>query len=197
MLALKDIPGVAPVLGGTQLSQSPLWNQPVDRIHPSQLMAFRAKMALSNQKPQADAALDYLMRQVAQSLKEDEIDRVLMLDYTEPNDAVITSDELVRGFEQMQRPMPAAILLGLELQLRPEEIVTLTWNKAKKLKLTGYARHVLKSQPIHIATKYVFWQQRDDKVMPLFGMEQEVFDVFGKVWGEMQHAYNRMVVTAH
>lgn len=33
MLALKDIPGLALVLGGTQLAQSPLWNQPVDRIH--------------------------------------------------------------------------------------------------------------------------------------------------------------------
>lgn len=192
MLALKDIPGVAPVLCGTQLAQSPLWTQPVDRIHPSQLMAFRAKLALSGQKPQADAAIDYLLRQVAQ-----EAGSVSMLDYFEPNESFITTDELVRGFEQMQRPMPAAILFGMEMQLRPEEIVTLTWNKAKKLKLTGYARHVLKSQPIHIATKYVFWQQRDDKVMPLFGMEQEVFDVFGKVWGEMQHAYNRMVVTAH
>lgn len=192
MLALKDIPGVAPVLGGTQLAQSPLWNQPVDRIHPAQLTAFRAKMALSGLKPQADAAIDYALRQVAHA-----VGSVSMLDYFEPNESFITTDELVRGFEQMQRPMPAAILFGLEMNLRPEEIVTLTWHKTKKLKLTSYARHILKSQPAHIATKYVFWQQREDKVMPLFAMEQEVFDAFGKVWGELQHAYNRMVVTAH
>lgn len=192
MLALKDIPGIAPVLGGTQLAQSPIWNTPVDRIHPAQLTAYRAKLALSGQKSQADAAIDYLLRQVAS-----EAGSVSMLDYFEPNESFITSDELVRGFEQMQRPMPAAILFGLEMQLRPEEIVTLTWHKAKKLKLTSYARHVLKSQPIHIATKYVFWQQRDDKVMPLFGLEQEVFDTFGKVWGELQHAYNRMIVAVH
>lgn len=190
MLALKDIPGVAPVLGGTQLAQSPIWFQPVDRIHPTQLMAFRAKLALSGQKPQADAAIDYVLRQVAQA-----VGNVSMLDYFEPNESFITTDELVRGFKQMQRPMPAAILFGLEMHLRPDEVVTLTWNKVKKLKLTSYARHILKSQPIHIATKYVFWQQHDDKVMPLFGIEQEIFDSFGKVWGELQHAYNRMIVT--
>lgn len=190
MLALKDIPGVAPVLGGTQLAQSPLWNQPVDRIHPSQLMAFRTKLAMSGQKSQADAAIDYALRQVAQ-----QVGNVSMLDYFEPNESFITTDALVRGFEQMQRPMPAAILFGLEMQMLPDEVVTLTWDKAKKLKLTSYARHILKSQPIHIVAKYVFWQQRDEKVMPLFGMEQEVFDAFGKVWGELQHAYNRMAVT--
>lgn len=190
MLALKDIPGVAPVLGGTQLAQSPLWNTPVDRIHPAQLTAYRAKLALSGQKSQADAAIDYMLRQVAS-----EAGSVSMLDYFEPNESFITTDELVRGFEQMQRPMPAAILLGLELQLRPEEIVTLTWQKAKKLKLNARSRHILNSQPINIATKYVFWQQREDKVMPLFGLEQEVFDIFGKVWGELQHAYNRMIVS--
>lgn len=197
MLALKDIPGVAPVLGGTELATSPLWNQPIDRIHPSQLMAFRARMSALGKRAQADAALDYAVRQVAQAIDTDDILNVGMLDYIEPNDSVITTDELVRGFEQMQRPMPAAILFGLEMQMRPDEVVTLTWQKAKKLKLTAQARHVLKSQPTHIATKYVFWQQRGDSVLPLFGMDQEVFDVFGKVWGELQHAYNRMIVSIH
>lgn len=195
MLALKDIPGVAPVLGGTQLAQSPIWHMRVDRIHPSQLMAFRAKLALSGQKSQADAAIDFAVRQVAAALDKDEVLSVSMLDYFEPNDAVITTDQLVSGFAQMQRPMPAAILLGLELGLRPDEVVTLTWQKAKRLKLTSYARHILNSQPIHIATRYVFWQQCEDKVMPLFGLEQEVFDQFGMVWGELQHAYNRMVIS--
>lgn len=62
MLALKDIPGVAPVLGGTELAKSPIWNKPIDRIHPSQLMAFRARMSMRGQKAQADAALDYMLR---------------------------------------------------------------------------------------------------------------------------------------
>lgn len=196
MLALKDIPGVAPVLGGTEMAKSPIWTQPIDHIHPSQLMAFRAKMSMRGQKAQADAALDYMLRQVAGAVDKDDINSVVMLDYFEPNESFITTDELVHGFEQMQRPMPAAILFGLEMNMRPDEVVTLTWQKAKKLKLTGQARHILKSQPIHIATRYVFWQQRD-RVMPLFGMDQEVFDVFGKVWGELQHAYNRMVVSIH
>lgn len=197
MLALKDIPGIAPVLGGTLLAQSPIWTTPVDRIHPSQLMAFRTRLALSGSKAQADAALDFAVRQVAQAVTKDEVLDVAMLDYIEPNEVTLTSAQVVTGFAQMQRPMPAAILLGLELGLTPDEVVTLTWQKAKKLKLTQYARHILNSQPIHIATKYVFWQQRYTKVMPLFGLEQEVFDVFGMVWGELQHAYSRMVPSIH
>ncbi|MCL2874813.1 MAG: hypothetical protein FWF12_00665 [Betaproteobacteria bacterium] len=193
MQALKNIDGVAAVLGGTPLAQSPLWNMPVDKIVPAQLIAYRAKMTLANQKPQADAVIEYLLQRVANV-----VGSVSMLDYTEPSDTVITSLDLARGFAKMQRPLPAAILFGLEQGMRIEDVVTLTWPKAKKLlrggKITGYAKHVLKSQPVHIATDYVFWRQDGKKVFPLFGLEQEVFDTFGKTWGEMLSAYTRLVL---
>lgn len=186
MLALKDIPGVAPVLGGTELAQSPIWEMRVDRIHPAQLTAFRAKLALCGKKAQADAAIDYVIRQVA---KVD--DAASMLWYVEPTEATVTVDDLLRGMKQLSRPMPAAIMFGLEMSMGADEIVCLTWRDAKKLKLTSYALRILRSQPVHISTDYVFWQEYDGRPMPLFGLEQEVFDTFGVVWGELRHSYDR------
>ena len=195
MLTLKDIDGIKPVLGNTAIAKSPLWNKPVDKIIPAQLTAFRARLALDGQKAQADAAIDFALRQVARS---NSAARLKMLDYVEPDDAVLTTTELVRGFEQMQRPMPAAILFGLEMGMTAEEVVSLTWTKAKELArsgaLTDYARHILNSQPISITSSYVFWSHVGKKAMPLFGLDGEVFDVFGCVWAELQAGYRNLVV---
>ena len=40
MLALKDISGIEQVLGSSPIAQTPLWNMPIDKILPAQLIAF-------------------------------------------------------------------------------------------------------------------------------------------------------------
>lgn len=195
MLALKDIDGVGPVLGNTAIATSPLWNAPVDKISPYQLTAFRARLSIDGMKAQADAMIDFALQRVA---RLDTAATLKMLDYVEPDDAVMTTTELVRGFEQMQRPKPAAILFGLEMGMSAEDVVSLTWPVAKQHasrgRLTDYARHILCSQPISISSRYVFWQQSGKKAMPLFGLESEVFDVFGRVWAELQAGYRNLVI---
>lgn len=195
MPALKDIAGIAPVLAGTALARSPLWSMPVDQIVPAQLTAFRTKQRLVGCKNQADAAIDFALRQVANALQEPDI---AMLGYSEPHDRRMTSSELVRGFEQMRHPMPAAILFGLETYLAPDELVSLTWEKANKMlregRVNNYARHILKSQVLSISSRYVFWWDSGRKHMPLFGLEKEVFDIFGCVWGELSILYQNIIL---
>lgn len=193
MTALKNIDGVSPVLGNTPIAQSPIWTQPVDRIHPAQLVAFRKKMAMNGQKAQADAAIDFALNQIARSYG---LENTLLTGYIEPQDAVMTTSLLMRGFGQMQHPYPAAILFALHANLKPEEVVSLTWARARKMA----RRHdcdplvvqILRSQPIHIRAQYVFWREIDFKPVPLFGLEQLLFDTFGMVWAEFERAYRRI-----
>lgn len=194
MLTLKEIPGVSATLGNTPISRSALWNTPVDRIVPAQLTAFRARMALENRAKNADAAIEFILGRVNESVCKGEIPYVNLLAYSAPRKRVLLSSDLVAGFERMQRPMPAAILFGLEMVMPADEVVTLTWQKVRHLRMTPFAWHCVKSQPIHISSPYVFWWQRGESVMPLFGLEQEVFDVFGMVWGELMAAYENLAL---
>lgn len=99
----------------------------------------------------------------------------------------MTAGQLRLGLERMPRPCPAAVLFGLEMKMSAEQIVTLTWQAARKLKgVTSYATHILKSQPVHIASSYVFWQDVDGKPYPLFGFDGIVFDAFTLTWGEQR-----------
>jgi hypothetical protein len=109
--------------------------------------------------------------------------------------AVLTTGILKRGLIGMVRPRPAAILFGLEAGLEAEQVITLAWQKVKPSTLTPYAIHILDSQPRHIRCQYVFWQNYNDgnKPLPLFGLNEEVFDAFGMVWGELAAAYEHIV----
>lgn len=194
MLALKDIEGIRPTLGNTPLSKSPIWSMPVDQIVPAQLTAYRTKMALAGQASEANAALQFALHCVMVAARQGKVDLVKMLHYSEPREALITAGMLKRGFVTMQRPRPAAILFGLESGLEIEQVVALTWEKVKRLTLTPYAQRILDSQPIHIRSSYVFWSERDGKPQPLFGLSQEVFEVFGMVWGELVAAYSQIAL---
>lgn len=199
MLALKDISGIEQVLGSSPIAQTPLWNMPIDKILPAQLIAFRKQMSMEGQQDQADAAIDYLLRQVSRNVTSREVAQIKMLEYTEPCDLTITSHAFVDGLEQFERPAPAAILFGLELGLRSDEVITLRWPDAlmmmRRGELTERCRQILAKQPRHIASDYVFWVEGETRPMPLFGLDQQVFDVYGLVWGQLQAAYRRMILT--
>lgn len=201
MLTLREVQGIQLALDGSPVSKSPIWNMQIDQIIPAQLAAFRARLGLSGLKSEADTTIQYILGQVKHAAKMGGLGRIKMLDYVRPNDEVLMSSELERGFREMVRPMPAAILFGLEAKLQPDEIVTLTWQKAHELrcqrKLTPFAVRILDSQPINIASSYIFWRYRSAKVLPLFGLEQEVFDVFGKIWPELQAGYEGLILDDH
>lgn len=109
----------------------------------------------------------------------------------------MTAGQLRRGFEKMPRPCPAAILFGLDTGMQPDEVAALTWKDAKTLARDGglseYARHILNSQPVHIACQYVFWLERDGKPQPLFDIEWMVTQVFELLWNELELACDRLI----
>jgi hypothetical protein len=111
---------------------------------------------------------------------------------------VLTAGQLCRGFEKMPRPCPAIILFGLEQKMDLEQTVSLTWNQVSRLRasdaLTGYAEHILLSQPRHIRSPLVFWRGNDGDAIHLHGLDRLVFDVFGLLWGELLLAYEGLIM---
>jgi hypothetical protein len=109
----------------------------------------------------------------------------------------MTAGDLRRGFEKMPRPYPAAVLFGLDATLESESVVTLTWEVAKAMnsrgELSEYAVHILKSQPVHITSPYVFWIQRDNKPQPLFDLDYQLAQTFGLLWGELAMSCERLI----
>lgn len=198
MPALKDIGSFRINLANTALAKSPLWNMPAETIVPAQLAAFKARLKLEGFEK-----TDLLFRSIIEALgkaeKSGEIRNAPILNYSEPEVFVMTSRVLREGFESMTRPTPAAILFALEVGLEPEQVVTLTWEKARMLvnanKIKPYARRILDSQVRHITSGYVFWKTRkDNKAEPLFGLELEVFEAFGMIWSELRTAYEGMIL---
>lgn len=193
MLALKNINGVMPVLGNTSISKSAIWNSPVDQINPAQLIAFRARLALENNVAEADATIAYLLLRIKEVAPDAQV-----LRYAQPRKVAFMSSDICRGFVRMTPPAPAAIIFGIETNLTADQVTTLTWLKAKAMirsnKLSDQAILSLKSQPIHITSRYVFWRYVERKALPLFGLEQEVFDAFGMVWAELTVAYRGAVM---
>ncbi|MCX6654492.1 MAG: hypothetical protein NTY03_05145 [Candidatus Bathyarchaeota archaeon] len=109
----------------------------------------------------------------------------------------MTAGQLRQGFEKMPRPCPAAILFGLDTNMTVEQVMTLNWKEANRLrgqgKLSEFACHILDSQPIHIASNYVFWVIMNKKPMPLFGLDGLIFENFGLLWSELQSSCENLI----
>lgn len=194
MSTLKDIDGVSAVLGKTPLAQSSLWNAPVEGVSRFQLVAFRERLALEGKRDQADAIIDYLLQRIAKVAPD-----APALMYQEPRRfPVLTSEELLNGLNELPAQFRAALLFALEARMPVAEVVSLTWPEAKKLarrgKLSMFAVHILKSQPVSLNGYFVFWHYKGQRLQPLFGLEAETFDVFGKSWSELQRGYDKLVI---
>ncbi len=52
----------------------------------------------------------------------------------------------------------------------------------------------VRSQPVHIASKYVFWlTSANDKPVPMFGFESLVIDTYGFSWHELIEVYENLI----
>lgn len=92
---------------------------------------------------------------------------------------------LYKGFDQLGMASKDAILFAFEMDMNPEQVITLTWKKVQDHRLTPHAAELLARQPRHITSGYVFWRSRNNKAEPLFGLELEVFEAFDMIWSEL------------
>ena len=193
--ALKDISSFKD-LASSVLASSPLWNLPARRIKPQQLASFKQRLKFEGYKD-IDFLFHKIMLSLNQAKRSGELKNAPILTYTEPSHKVLTSTDLINGFDQMSRPSPAAILFALEVGMSAEQVISLTWKHVGQAfqngGLTATAREILVMQPRHIKSHYVFWRERNGKPEPLFGLELEVFGCFDMVWAELKNSYRTLV----
>ena len=106
--ALKDISSFKD-LASSVLASSPLWNLPARRIKPQQLASFKQRLKFEGYKD-IDFLFHKIMLSLNQAKRSGELKYAPILTYTEPSHKVLTSTDLINGFDQMSRPSPAAIL---------------------------------------------------------------------------------------
>ena len=96
--------------------------------------------------------------------------------------------KLFKGFDQLGMASKDAIFFAFEMDMNPEQVITLTWKNLNQVgrPLTKHAGEILGRQPRHITSQYVFWRERNKKAEPLFGLELEVFGAFDMIWSELR-----------
>jgi hypothetical protein len=191
MQALKEIGDLSLLLGNSPIAQSSLWNQPVDTIHPAQFVAFQTRMSFDDHGAEAKVILETVMAELTLAHTRGDIPRVPALSFSIPLERMTLGD-LRKGLEQLERPRPAAVLFGLEADLEIDQVITLTWEKAKVLRegpLSNIARELLRLAPRRLGTPYVFWQELNGAPAPVFGLSLELAAIFDVEWPELRRAY--------
>lgn len=191
--ALKDIGQVQRLLGAGALAASHLWTRPVHDIHPTDITTFMWRMKAAGRRDEAESAVEVAMREIMQAVSRNELGTPRMLSYSRPQREIMTVGELRRGLEHVGQPKAAAILFALEMELDATGVAMLTWRKARALELTELAATASKACPRHFRCEYVFWSDDTGRPLPLFGLDHDVFEAFGLVWGELAAGYANLV----
>lgn len=189
--AIKEVGAVGRLLAKSNLSRSPIWNKPVEKVVPAQLHSFSTRLAMQGRADEARAELNLLLSELTQATLNGEVEALHLIGITDAKP--LTAGQLVAGLSEMSQPRPAAILFALESGLDLEKTVSLRWSQAVMLRdtLNQMASAILRLQPRHLWCDYVFWQ--GNRPLPLFGLETDVYDAFGMTWVEFELAYSRLV----
>jgi hypothetical protein len=196
MQALKDVGEITPLLGKSALTDSPIWETALERAHPMQLHAFLTRLNMDNRGEEGKLIVETVLAQVRAAHARGEVPEVPLMRFAIPQER-ITLGDIRTGLEQLARPRPAAVLFGLEANLEIDDLITLKWDRAQTLRTNGtlskLALDVLRLTPRHLRTPYVFWQELNGTVAPLFGLSLELADVFDMEWPELRRAYRTVI----
>ncbi|MEJ7806992.1 MAG: hypothetical protein WKG03_13850 [Telluria sp.] len=199
MPALKDIGNIAGRTGTLTLTQSPLWNMDVAKIDVVQLHAFIRRLSDAGQRDEAESAVEIAMQEVQLAVARNEIPPPPMLAYFRPYRITMTAGELRNGLVFLGAEKSAPIMFALETGMNLDEVARLTHKTlatfAQHNALSPIARECLASAPRHIRSQYVFWRQSNEgKTYPMFGLDADVFDAFGMIWGELVVGYANLIM---
>jgi hypothetical protein len=198
MTALKEI--LADQVGTSPLASSPMWEQPVGEIDPTQITAFIARLSELGRRDQAESAVEIALAAITRAVGNNQLPVPKMLSYYRPNRTVLTSTEFKNGLLILEQPRAAAVLFALETGMDTVEVSRLTHRGLAEFRKTHAISPIAQAcldeaPPRHVALQYVFWRESDAGMpLPVFGLEADVFNAFGLIWAEVVQGYNNMVV---
>lgn len=198
MPAFNAVGNIANSIGLSSLAHAKFWSQDVSRIDALQLHAFVTRMSGVGRRDEAETALEIALGEVMKAVARNEFDAPPMLAYFRPDRISLTAGELRIGLQQMDHSRAVAVLFALEVGIDNVEVARLTHRRLTELRadgrLTELALKCVASSPRHVRSAYVFWNTVEGKTVPLFGLDLDVFDAFGVLWGELESGYQNLVM---
>lgn len=193
-MLLKDIPGLLPTLNNSAIVHSKLWEKSVEHIHPSQLVAFRKKTLLDNDKSNIDQEITFLIKHI-QFAELDNLCFSPLSEYYRLRPTAITTTEFVSGLRKLQPEYRLALIFGLEMKLSVIRTSMLTVQQAHSLSnQTELTMSVLRSSLLSTKTIYMFWHSEESSEhVGLDDLSEVVYGAFGCSWMELSSQYENMI----
>ncbi|NOV31219.1 hypothetical protein [Methylomonas sp. ZR1] len=106
----------------------------------------------------------------------------------------ITDIELLEALSKFNLPTQSAITLTVVTDIKPSEIIDLTWFKLKSKPINKKAIKLLSAMPRHIFSDLVFWETVNGGVEPLRSFENNLaLFLNGKTLAEFNSLYRNMI----
>lgn len=197
MPALKNIGNIGKLVGLSPLHQSPMWEQDIAQISHIQIQAFVKRFAIEGRRDIAESAVAIAMEEIKKAI-ENGLPAPKMMQYRPPERRYMTFGELKAGLSHMTNERAAAVLFALEMKLEITDVVSLRWQDLQQMqvdnRLTPIALECLRGTVRSISNAYVFWSNIEERQSPLFGLDADIFDAFGLVWGELEAGYRNLIM---
>jgi hypothetical protein len=105
-----------------------------------------------------------------------------------------TAGDLIEGLSFLDVVCRRAVLFGLEQGLGVRDVIWMTYDRARTLRLTRLSKRVLQEMPRHITLDFVFWHELEGgAVAPLTRLESDTAAAFaGITWETLQRSYASM-----
>lgn len=198
MPALKEVGRLSSIVGVSPLQESPMWDQDIAALSPIQFQAFVKRLSMQGKKDIAESAIAIALTEIDRVVKRGEISKPAILSYRPVQTRYMTYSEFKTGLEQLDPNRRSAVVFALEMKMDIIDVAGFRWDDLQQMQvdgaLTDIAKECLRSSVRSISTPYVFWSNNGNKQSPLQGLEAELFDAFGLVWGELELIYKNIVM---
>lgn len=198
MLQVKDIGQDNARLQNSQLKNYRLWNKPTSQVKSLDLLIYQKSMEIEGNGNEAIRDIEELQRATIMAMLDGRLNDAPYLSYMGQRIKMTMGDfTALLQYSDLSQIRKKAILFSLETGIKPEDVVIMTWKIAAKTKMTPFAKAIVESIPRNIHINYVFWEEMEsfDMVAPLFGLSQNVQDLFsGLTHREVSKLFNEAVL---
>lgn len=177
------------------LSQSPIWNRPVESLTRLDLSAFLRRHMGTARHLTARKQVETLIDATWTAVLDGKLSPIPEICYFSAPVERLTFGELRQWLARTTPERGQAILFALEMKLSVPEAIDLTWRSVNAMALTPFADAIAKKTIRHFRLPYLFWEVLPHgAAAPLIGLQDSVRDVTeGRGFEALQALYASII----
>jgi len=197
IMLIKDFGRKSAHLKNSKLTNSKLWHKQTKDVLPLDLLIYLRQMKEQGEHQTALRDIEELQRLTILAMLEGQLNDAPYLSFAGEK-LVMTLGEFacILHFANLSQMRKKALVFSLETGIKPEDVITLTRQAARRRSWTGFQQAIIDSVPVNMNLNYVFWEEFEAYGMhaPLFGLSQDLQDLFnGAQWHEIHELYKKAV----